>query len=41
MAVKTDVSRVKAAELDDTDKLITKFKNAATDILGKDINDLL
>ncbi len=41
LAVKTGVSRIKAAEQEDTDKVLAKFKSAATDILGQEVNDLL
>ena len=41
LAVRTGVSRIKAAEMDDTDKIIKKFKNAAGEIIGHDVNELL
>jgi hypothetical protein len=37
----TGVSKVKAAEMEDTDKLIKKFVTAASEIIGEDISDLI
>lgn len=41
LAETTGVSRAQAAEMDDTDKVVNKFKNVASDIIGKDIDELL
>jgi hypothetical protein len=41
LAVRTGVSRVKAAEMEDTDKILKKFKNAAAEIIGQDVDGLL
>ena len=38
LAVRTGISRTKAAQMEDTPELITKFKKAADEIVGKDID---
>jgi len=38
LAVRTGISRVKAAQIDESPEIISKFKNAADEILGKDID---
>jgi hypothetical protein len=38
LAVKTGVSRVKAKHVDDTPEIIAKFKEAADEIVGTDID---
>lgn len=40
LAVRTGVSRVKAAEMEDTDKLLKKFKTEASEIIGQDVDAL-
>ena len=40
LATATGVSKVQAAEMDDTEKMITKFKNVASEIIGRDIDEL-
>jgi hypothetical protein len=37
LAVRTGISRTKAAEMADTPEIITKFKKEADEILGQDI----
>jgi hypothetical protein len=37
----TGMSKVKAAEEEDTDKLVKKFMAAASEIIGEDISDLI
>jgi len=37
----TGMSKVKAAETEDTDKLIKKFITVASEIIGEDISDLI
>lgn len=41
LATTTGVSKVQAAEMDDTEKVLTKFKNVASEIIGQDIDELL
>lgn len=41
LAVRTGMSRVKAAETEDTDKLLRKFKDEASEIIGQDADELL
>jgi hypothetical protein len=41
LAVRTGMSRVKAAETEDTDKLLRKFKDEASEIIGQDVDELL
>jgi hypothetical protein len=38
LAVKTGISRVKGKQMDDTPELISKFKKAADEIVGRDID---
>jgi len=37
----TGVSKVKAAEMEDTDKIVQRFIKAATEIIGQDISALI
>jgi hypothetical protein len=37
---RTGVSRAQAAEMEDTDKTLKKFKEAAAEIIGQDVDDL-
>jgi hypothetical protein len=41
LAVRTGVSKVKAAEMEDTDKNLEKFKAEASEIIGQDVDELL
>jgi hypothetical protein len=41
LAVRTGISRTKAAQMEDTPEIITKFKSAANEIVGGDIDPLL
>jgi hypothetical protein len=41
LAVKTGVPRVKAAQLEDDSKIVSKFKKAAEEIVGQDIDKFL
>jgi hypothetical protein len=41
LAEKTGVSRDKAAEMEDNDKNLKKFKAIASEIIGKDVDELL
>ena len=41
LAVKTGISRTKAGEMDDSADLISKFKQAADEIVGQDIDKFL
>jgi hypothetical protein len=41
LAVRTGVSKVKAAEMEDTDKILKKFKAEASEIIGQDVDELL
>lgn len=41
LADSTGVSRTKAAEMEDTDKLIKKFVKVASEIIGEDISELI
>jgi hypothetical protein len=41
LAVRTGVSKVKAAEVEDTDKILKKFKAEASEIIGQDVDGLL
>ena len=41
LAVKTGVSRTQAAEIEDTPDKLTKFEKEASDIVGRDITELL
>ena len=41
MAEKTGISRSKATEIDDSPEIVEKLKKVASEILGKDINELL
>jgi hypothetical protein len=41
LAVRTGISRTKAAQMEDTPEMITKFKSAANEIVGGDIDPLL
>ena len=38
---KTGVSREKASEMEDNDKNLKKFKAIASEIIGKDVDELL
>jgi hypothetical protein len=38
LAVRTGISRTRAAQMEDTPEMITKFKKAADEIVGKDID---
>ena len=38
LAVRTGISRTKAAQMEDTPEMITKFKGAADEIVGRDID---
>jgi hypothetical protein len=40
LAVRTGVSRIRAAEMEDTDKILKKFKDAAAEIIGQDVEGL-
>lgn len=41
LAVRTGVSKVQAAETEDSDKLLRKFKAEASEIIGQDVDELL
>jgi phosphoribosyl-ATP pyrophosphohydrolase len=41
LAVRTGVSKIKAATMEDTDKVLKKFKAEATEIIGQDVEELL
>ncbi len=41
LAVKTGIPKTKAAKEQDTAKLVTTFKEAAREILGKDIDEFM
>lgn len=41
LAVKTGVSRVRAAQMEDESETIMKFKTAADEIVGQDIDEFL
>jgi hypothetical protein len=41
LAEKTGVSREKAAKMADNDKNLKKFKDAASEIIGKNVDELL
>jgi hypothetical protein len=41
LAVRTGVSKTKAFEMEDTDKMLKKFKDEAAEIIGKDVDELL
>jgi hypothetical protein len=41
LAVRTGMSKVKAAEAEDTDKLLKQFKAEASEIIGQNIDELL
>jgi len=41
LAVKTGLSRTKAGQMDDSAELISKFKGAADEILGRDIDQFI
>ena len=41
LAEMTKVSKDKAAELEDNEELLAKFKKAASEILGKNIDEFL
>jgi hypothetical protein len=41
LAEKTGVPKVKAADMEDTDKILKKFKTAAAEIIGHDVDELL
>jgi hypothetical protein len=41
LAVRTGVSKVKAAEMEDTDKILKKFKAEASEIIGQNVDELL
>ncbi len=41
LAAVTGVSKTKAVEMEDTDKILKKFKDAAAEIIGKDVDELL
>jgi len=38
LAVRTGISRTRAAQMEDTPDMITKFKEAADEIVGSDID---
>lgn len=41
LAVRTGVSRVRAAQLEENSEIISKFKEAADEIVGRDIDEFL
>jgi hypothetical protein len=41
LAVRTGISRMKAANMTDDKKTVTHFKRAAVAIIGRSINDLI
>ena len=41
LAEKTGVSKVKAADMEDDDKVLKKIKTAASEIIGQDVDELL
>lgn len=41
LAEKTAVPKVKAAEMEDTDKILKEFKIVASEIIGHDVDELL
>jgi len=41
LAVRTGIPRAKAAKEKDTDKLVNTFKEAASEIIGKDIDEFI
>ncbi len=41
LAVRTGISRTKAAQMEDTPEMITRFKSAADEIVGGDIDPFL
>ena len=41
LAVKTGISRVRASQMEDNSEVILKFKNAADEIVGQDIDEFL
>jgi hypothetical protein len=38
---RTGVSRTQAAEIEDTDKMLKKFKETAAEIIGQNVDELL
>jgi hypothetical protein len=40
LAERTGVSKIKAAEIEDTDKILKKFKAEASEIIGQDVDRL-
>ena len=38
LAVRTGISRTRAAQMDDSPEMITRFKKAADEIVGRDID---
>lgn len=41
LAVKTGISRTKAGQMEDSAELLSKFKEAADEIVGRDIDDFI
>lgn len=41
LAVRTGISRTKAAQMEDSPEMITRFKRAADEIVGQDIDPYL
>jgi hypothetical protein len=41
LAESTGVSKIKAAEMEDTDKILKKFKAEASKLIGQDVDELL
>lgn len=41
LAVKTGISRVRASQMEENSEVIMKFKDAADEIVGQDIDDFL
>ena len=41
LASRTGVSKAKAAEMEDTDKNLKKFKDEASEIIGQNVDELL
>ena len=41
LAEKTGVSRVKAAEMEDTDTILKQFKAEASQLIGQEVDELL
>lgn len=41
LAVRTGVSRIRAIQIEDTSEIVAKFKEAADEIVGQDIDQFL